>query len=376
MARCRSAAPTACSTRSRLRPPGFHRGASIRRNRKPIQSARYIVRSDVQRALVIGSAGNIGKVLTRHLRAVGYEVAEADIRPGWRDGYFMADITQPLDLLPAFEWGPHVVFLLAASVGRMTCEQAGSLAITTNLSGVNNVLQLCKQYRARCVFFSSSEVYGPHLDAMNDGGSLPRPNNRYGLSKLLGEQLVEYEVVNGGLRAVTLRPCMLYHEDEDVGDHRSAMIRFATNLVAGKPIEVHAGSARGWLHADDAVRGIEAAGRLDHYAAINLGHPDIVPMLDLAEMIRAYVGADPSLVRVKDLPPQMTLVKRPTLERQRRLLGLEPRISLAEGVRRVCIRQLRDAGREARAAGTPALLPPLSTNGAPRLDTEISALPA
>lgn len=321
------------------------------------------MRPDVQRALVIGSQGNIGKVLTRHLRAVGYEVAEADIKPGWRDNYFMADINHPLDLLPAFEWGPDVVFLLAASVGRMTCEQAGSLSIATNLAGVNNVLQLCKRYDARCVFFSSSEVYGPLAASMDDDMALPRPNNRYGLSKLLGEQLVEYEVANGDLRAVTLRPCMIYHEDEDVGDHRSAMIRFAGNLVAGKPIEVHAGSARGWLHAEDAARGIEAAGRLDLYATINLGHPNVVPMVDLAEMIRAYVGADPALVRVKELPPQMTLVKRPTLERQRKLLGFEPHISLAEGVRRVCDRQLGRVGPESRRQRIAELVLPISTNG-------------
>ena len=70
---------------------------------------------------------------------------EADIRPGWRNDYLMADMTHPLDLLPAFDWAPDVVFLLAAAVGRMTCEQAGSLAITTNLAGVNNVVQLCKR---------------------------------------------------------------------------------------------------------------------------------------------------------------------------------------------------------------------------------------
>jgi nucleoside-diphosphate-sugar epimerase len=332
------------------------------------------VTPDVQRVLVIGSQGNIGKVLVRHLRHECYEVAECDIKPGWRESYFMADINQPLDLLPAFEWGPDVVFLLAASVGRMTCEQAGSLAIATNLSGVNNVLQLCKRFKAKCVFFSSSEVYGPQADSMNDGLTLPRPNNRYGLSKWLGEQLVEYEVATGALKAVTIRPCMIYHEDEDLGDHRSAMIRFASNLVAGKPIEVHAGSARGWLHAEDAVRGIEAAAFLEEYATINLGHPDVVPMVDLAEMIRAYVGADQSLIRVTELPSQMTLIKRPTLERQRDLLGFEPCITLAEGVRRVCDRLTGKGVQRNGHRHVEELTLPLSTNGVAHLRVEPSLL--
>src|SRR6185437_287660 len=178
---------------------------------------------------------------------------------------------------------PDVVFLLASIVSRVTCEQAGSLAIATNLAGTNNVLQLCKRTRSRLVYFSTSEVYGPDCDPMDEADSNPRPNNRYGLSKLLGEQLVEYEVRTHGLQAVTLRPFMMYDEQEDLGDHRSAMIRFATNLALGRPIEVHRGSARGWFHASDAVRAIEAATRVDKYSVINIGHPEIVPIADLAE---------------------------------------------------------------------------------------------
>lgn len=293
------------------------------------------------RALVIGSEGNIGSRLSPYLRSLGHEVLDIDLEPGWRPNYLMADITHPLDLLPAFDWAPDAVFLCAALVGRMPSEQAAGLAIETNVAGVNNVLQLCKRVGARCVFFSSSEVYGPTEGLMDDVAGRPRPNNRYGLTKLLGEHLVEYEVRTHGLKAVTLRPCMFYHEDETVGEHRSAMIRFASNLARGRAIEVHRGSARGWLHIDDAVRAIEAATRVTEYATINVGHPDVRSMDDLAEMIRAELGADPGLVIAKDLPKGMTLEKRPTLERQRQLLGFQPAISLGDGVRRVAQVQRR-----------------------------------
>ena len=129
---------------------------------------------------------------------------------------------------------------------------------------------------------------------MDEVHSIPRPNNRYALTKWLGEQLVEYEVRASGLRAVTLRPCMVYDENETVGEHRSAMIRFASNLARGRPIEVHRGSARSWLHVSDAVRAIEAAARVDEYSVINLGHPELVPMADLAEMIRQTSTRPPS----------------------------------------------------------------------------------
>jgi nucleoside-diphosphate-sugar epimerase len=173
---------------------------------------------------------------------------------------------------------------------------------------------------------------------MDEALSDPRPNNRYGLSKLLGEQLVEYEARTYGLKAVSLRPFMIYDEEEDWGEHRSAMIRFATNLVAGRAVEVHRGAARGWLHVSDAVRAIEAATRVEEYTVVNVGHPGIEGIDALAERVRRELGASPDLVQVRDLPGRMTLVKRPTLERQRRILGLEPQVSLEEGVRRVCRR--------------------------------------
>lgn len=292
----------------------------------------------MKKALVLGSEGNIGVPLVRHLRAAGVDVLEADIRPGWRDRYVMADINHPVDLLPAFDWGPDVVFLLSAMVSRVTCEQASSLAIATNLGGVNNVLQLAKRVNARVVFFSTSEVYGPECDPMDERLSDPKPNNRYGLSKLLGEQLVEYEVRTHGLKGCVVRPFMIYDQNEELGDHRSAMIRFTSDLALGRPIDVHRGSMRSWLHVTDAVRAIEAAAALDQYAVINIGHPDVMPIETLAEMIRGTLGAAPSLVRVNQLPDRMTLVKRPTLERMQTLLGVTPKVSVEEGVRLVCAR--------------------------------------
>jgi nucleoside-diphosphate-sugar epimerase len=186
---------------------------------------------------------------------------------------------------------------------------------------------------------------------MDEVHSVPQPANRYALTKWLGEQLVEYEVRTSGLRAVTLRPCMVYDEYETVGEHRSAMIRFASNLACGRAIEVHRGSARSWLHVSDMVRAVEAAGRLQEYAVINVGHPEIISMADLAEMIRVELNASPELVLTSDLPPGVTLVKRPTLDRQRALIGLEPKVGIVEGVRRLCEVQAKSGLADIRPIG-------------------------
>lgn len=292
----------------------------------------------MKRALVIGSEGNIGKPLAAHLRAQGWEVLCADIKPGWRKDYLQVDINQPADLMPTLRWKPDVIFALAAVVSRVTCEQASSLAVSTNLGGLNNVVLLAQAADAKLVYFSTSEVYGPTDGPMDETLTVPRPNNRYGLTKLLGEQLVDYEVAQHGLRAVTLRPFMIYDENEDFGDHRSAMIRFAHDLARGRPIQVHRGSARGWLHISDAVRAIEAAAGVEEHAVINIGHPDVTPIEALAEGLRTRLNASPSLVTPHDLPARMTAAKQPSLARMRDLLGVTPKVSLDEGLDRVTAR--------------------------------------
>ena len=131
---------------------------------------------------------------------------------------------------------------------------------------------------------------------------------------------------------------MIYDENEDLGDHRSAMIRFATELALGRPITVHRGALRSWLHVSDAVRAITSAAAINDHSVINIGHPDVAPVAALAEAIRAELGASRDLITVNELPDRMTLVKRPTLDRMRDILGVVPTVSTADGVRLVCKR--------------------------------------
>jgi nucleoside-diphosphate-sugar epimerase len=117
------------------------------------------------------------------------------------------------------------------------------------------------------------------------------------------------------------------------------MIRFAWHLARGQQIEVHRGSARGWLHVSDAVRAIESAGRLRDFAVINIGHPEVVPTAEVAEMIRRELSASPALVQQRELPERMTLIKRPRLQRQLDLLDFCPLVPLERGIGLVCAHQ-------------------------------------
>ncbi|GLS27658.1 NAD-dependent epimerase/dehydratase family protein [Marinibactrum halimedae] len=296
------------------------------------------------KVLVIGSQGNVGHALVKHLKNTGHNVTECDWHPGYRPNYYQADITMPLDLLKVYDCvKPDVVYHLAAMVSRVTCEAAPSLAVTTNLVGVQNVAELCKKFQAKMIYFSTSEVYGNQPEELVEETTIPQPNNRYGLTKYLGEKLVEYEVKNHGLKAVTVRPFMFYHEDETHGDHRSAMIRFIEHLSKKEKIDVHLGSERAWLHLDDAVNALEALMHIDEYRIFNIGHSEYVKTEQVAELIAKELG-----VKLEDyanfiqLPEKMTLIKRPNTTLMETLLGVTPQISLEQGIKRVIAKFKQD----------------------------------
>ena len=78
-----------------------------------------------------------------------------------------------------------------------------------------------------------------------------------------------------------------------------------------------------------------ASATLPDYTILNIGHPEVVPIEELADRICEATGAPSRLIRLVDQPEGMTLVKRPNLDRMRRRLGSEPTISVDEGVQRV-----------------------------------------
>jgi nucleoside-diphosphate-sugar epimerase len=286
--------------------------------------------------LVTGSEGNIGKVLVPYLKSNGHVVFCIDIQQKFEDGYRTVDINNGADIINAFyEFRPDVVFHMAAMVSRVTCEHSPVTTIKTNVCGTENVIQLCKQVDAKLIFFSTSEVYGNIGGNLSEARTDLKPNNIYGLSKLMSEQLVTYEVANG-LKAIIVRPFMFYHEDETFGNHRSAIIRFVVSLLKHQKITVHNRSYRSWMHLDDAVVVLEKLCYVDQFVTINVGNPELHLMEVVAHKICSKVDriyAD--YVIEEELPEKMTLTKVANFTLQKLLTGYECVISLDEGIDRV-----------------------------------------
>lgn len=286
--------------------------------------------------LVTGSEGNVGSELIPYLISKGHEVLCLDIVQKYRPNYILCDILNLTDAEKEIQnFMPEVVYHMAAMVSRVTCEKSISMAVNVNLTGTVNMIQLCKRIGAKLINFSTSEVYG------NQGGYLeediiPTPNNMYGVTKYMAEQLVEYESASNGLRYINLRPFMMYSENELMGENRSAMIRFAENILKNQQIEVHSGAIRSWLHMSDAVTLLEKMLYIDENLTLNMGNPMFTTINDMALFMCKYANKNPNdIIKHTELPNKMTLCKLATFAKQTKVLKYTPKMSQEDGMKLV-----------------------------------------
>jgi nucleoside-diphosphate-sugar epimerase len=105
------------------------------------------------------------------------------------------------------------------------------------------------------------------------------------------------------------------------------------------------------------IDGIVRLTESDVVGPVNLGNPHEFTVSDLAREVLAVTHSRSS-IRFEPLPQDDPRLRRPDIERARRLLGFEPRVSLREGLARTV-----EAFRAAIEAGSPSA----RTNGvAPR----------
>ncbi|RLN54845.1 hypothetical protein BBJ29_007529 [Phytophthora kernoviae] len=150
------------------------------------------------RILVTGGTGQIGMELVPYMRQlVGNDaIVNSDIKApaGARDGPFVYCDVQDRDQLARIvtehdvDTIVHMASLLSA-VG----ETNPTLALSVNTRGIQNVLELAKQYQLRVFAPSTIAVFGPSTPPDDTPDTtIMRPTTMYGLTKVHLELLGEY----------------------------------------------------------------------------------------------------------------------------------------------------------------------------------------
>lgn len=279
------------------------------------------------RAAIDAREANLGQALSHP----EFRLVEGDVR----DAGLLADLFR--------DGGFHAVVHMAARAGARPSIQAPEEYYDCNLIGTLRVLEAMNRFGVRSlVFASSSSVYGGKegdRPTREDDEGVDRPLSPYAATKRACELLCHTYWHLYGMRCCVLRFFPVYgpRQRPDLEIHE-----LARSISSGKPITVYGDgrAERDLTYVDDAVDAVERA--VDHvahqpkgagYEVLNVGGKESATLNRLVELLSELMGATPE---VRYLAPRSADAPggRADITRARELLQYEPKVTLAEGLRR------------------------------------------
>jgi UDP-glucose 4-epimerase len=169
--------------------------------------------SRINKVLVTGSRGFIGRHLCKRLEEVGiavqtsYKSFDSDLGDNHLDNNI--DITN-MERLHSFEKGAEAIVHLAAKSSFPDSFNRPYETYYTNILGTLNLLELARLRNIRKFIFISTYVYGQPKYLPIDEKHQVNPNSPYTMSKFIAEQLCEKYSADFGIDVVSLRPFYIY----------------------------------------------------------------------------------------------------------------------------------------------------------------------
>ena len=110
---------------------------------------------------------------------------------------------------------------------------------------------------------------------------------------------------------------------------------FVDQALRGEPMTVFGDGSqtRSFCYVSDLVEGIYRLAMSGEHEPTNIGNPAEMTVLQFAETIKRLTGSN-SPIEFRELPEDDPKVRQPDISLARRALGWEPRVELAEGLRR------------------------------------------
>jgi dTDP-glucose 4,6-dehydratase len=301
----------------------------------------------VKTAVVTGGAGFLGSHLCDYLIARGDRVICIDnLETGSLQNiqhlsgdaftFLNHDVTAHI----AIDEPVDFVFHLASPASPIDYARLPLQTLKVGSYGTHNALGLAKFKRARYLLASTSEVYG-------DPEVHPQPEGYWGNVNPIGPRGV-YDEAKRYAEAMT----MAYHRQQGVDtcivrifntygprmrphDGR-AIPTFLRQALADQPLTVFGDGSqtRSFCYVDDLVRGLVLLAESGEHLPVNIGNPNEFTLNDLAEAV-IEITESKSEVVYEALPVDDPRVRQPDITRARQVLGWEPEVELAEGLRRM-----------------------------------------
>ncbi len=297
------------------------------------------------RILVTGGAGFIGSHLCEFLLGRGHEVVCMDnlltgavdniarLSADPRFSFVKQDVTEYIVVDGALD---HVLHFASPASPHDYLEMPIQ-TLKVGAIGTHRALGLAKAKRAAFLLASTSEVYGDplvHPQREDYWGNVNPigPRGVYDEAKRFAEAITMAYRRFHGVDTRIVRIFNTYGERMRRDDGR-AIPAFITQALAGKPITVYGDGSqtRSFQYISDLVDAIWRLMQAPVTVPVNIGNPQEMTLLALAEKIRRLSGSSSEIV-FEPLPEDDPKVRQPDIARARTLLGWEPRVDVDEGL--------------------------------------------
>ena len=226
------------------------------------------------------------------------------------------------------------LFHLAAAVPRKPHGKNQTSVLQDNLFPIVQLVDRARHWRRlkQVIFSSSISVYGASPRRLNED-SPKHPKDFYGMSKLLGESLVQ-SLRSRGTRIVCLRYSSLYGLGQYLGTVLPTMIHDATEK---NRISVFGSGRRtqDFLFCEDAARANLLAYQREANGVFNIGSGVATTMSTLARIIsRVFSGGEAKICHGRkkiDRDPGNKI----SIEKAKIHLEFHPQVTLEQGLRKL-----------------------------------------
>ncbi len=204
--------------------------------------------------------------------------------------------------------------------------------------GTHNLLGLAKEKKARILIASTSEIYGdPLVHPQNEDyyGNVNTigPRGVYDEAKRFQESItMAYHRIHG-LETRIVRIFNTYGSRMRLNDGR-VVPAFIGQALRGEDLTVFGDGSqtRSFCYVDDQVEGIYRLLLSDYAEPINIGNPHETTIKEFAEEIIKLTGTDQKII-YKPLPQDDPMQRQPDITRAKEILGWEPKVDRAEGLK-------------------------------------------
>lgn len=300
-----------------------------------------------KRVLITGGAGFLGSHLCDRFLAEGYQVVAMDnlitgslsnIEHLFRHEdfeFYHHDVSKFVFVPGKLDYILH----FASPASPIDYLKIPIQTLKVGALGTHNLLGLAMVKKARILVASTSEVYGdpevhPQPEEYYGNVNPVGPRGCYDEAKRFQEAMTMAYHQHHGLETRIIRIFNTYGPRMRLNDGR-VLPAFMSQALRGEPLTVFGDGSqtRSFCYVDDLVEGIYRLLLSDYALPVNIGNPDEITIREFGEEIARLANVS-FLPDFQPLPENDPQKRRPDITKAREILGWEPKVDRAEGLRR------------------------------------------